>query len=466
MRTADDLRIYQQFGSQFILTRKRGQLWYDVGYGKTAAVETALNYGFHNLRYIRALVISTKAIASSVWQEELAEWDFTQWLRDKTRSLVGLSPKVREREMFDRRDTRLDSINFAHLPWLCKQLEKRGHGLGMYYDVVVVDEFTKLKNADGTWFRKMAHLVHPDHVPHYWGLSGSPAAEGYKQLWAPMFLVDYGHRLGYTRKQFHDRYFLTIGDKLVLKAGAKEEMLDKLKDVVLSVDKERFPNVVPPLHAHPRYLHMSEQQQGQYLELEREMMLRLKEGDVVAANAGVLCGKTMQYTSGAMFLVDDLGKPTKKWESVHDVKLRDLEAFFESKPGNGNVMVGTGYTHETERILKRFENVAVHMTANNYERVKPEWNAGRIRMLVTHPGSCGHGVNLQKGGNQTYMYTIPFSGELFEQFPGRLARAGQPAGHVDLHAPVFVGTVDEDAWTAGHAKLAIQDVIKARVAAQ
>jgi len=437
-------------------------LWYDVGYGKTIAVAAALEWGFRNLRYTRALVISTRAIASSTWQEELEEWDFTQWLREHSRSLVGLTAKAREQQMFHERHTRIDSINFNFIPWMAEMLEKKGRHLGDYYDVVVVDEFTKVKAHDGKWFKTLATMVHPSHVANFWALSGSPASEGYLQLWAPMFLVDYGHRLGYTKNQFEERFFIPFGDRKVLKKGAAEQIEEVLRDVVMSVDKERYPSVTPPVVEHQRYLDLSEHQQSQYLALERDMMLRLKEGDAVAANAGVLCGKVMQFCSGAMFLVDELGNSTKKWESVHDGKLWDLEQLLNTRPGN--MLVATGYTHENARIKERFSS-AVFMNSANYDRVKRDWNRGLIEILYTNPASCGHGVNIQKGGNQLYLYTVPWSGELFEQIIGRLARSGQPQDHVDVHIPMFSGTVDVDVYNAVTNKVTVQSVLKSRMAA-
>jgi len=194
-------------------------------------------------------------------------------------------------------------------------------------------------------------------------------------------------------------------------------------------------------------------------------MLRLEQGDVVAANGGVLVSKCMQLTSGAMYLVDELGSPTSRWEEVHQLKLDALDSLF-SELGGRSLMVGIQYRHEAERILKKFERVAVFMNSDNVSRVKPEWVAGRIKMLVTHPRSCAHGVDkLQYGGNNVCYYSMPHSLEQFEQLYGRLARSGQKEPNVIVHALLMEGTVDYDAWRAVHAKQSIQETLKQRMAA-
>lgn len=462
MRPESALRSYQQLQAEFMLSRRRGLIWDDVGFGKTAIAATALQRLFSRGQATRALVMATRAIASSTWADEVAEWQHLSELRPLTRSLVGLPAEERERCIFAERHTRIDTLNYEHLPWLEKQLHARGVPLGEYYDIVICDEVTKLKSPTGVWFRTMARLVHPNSVPRFWGLTGSPASEGYHHIWAPMCLVDYGHRLGVTLQQYLDRYFIAIGDKHLLRNGAKDDIHDALRGVVTALSADDY-DVLPPVMYNERKLYLPPKLEDQYVELERDMMLKLAEGDVVAANAGVLCGKTMQFCSGAMYMVDALGQRTDEWGHVHDLKLDALDSLYDELCGR-NLLVGVQYRHEVERILKRFERVAVHMTSENVDRVAPEWNAGRVGMLVTHPASCGHGLNLQHGGSDICFYSLPFGLEAFEQLAGRLRRPGQAHSHVTVHALLFADTVDYHAWRAVHTKQSIQQILKAKLA--
>lgn len=461
MRPESALRPYQQLQTDFVCTRLRGLVWDDVGFGKTAIMATAASRLIQAGAVIRMLVLSTKAIATNTWQDELQEWEHLQWLAPHARALVGLSAPARERAMFSDLTTRIDTLNYEHIPWLESQLQKRQTSLGDYYDMVVADEVTKLKSHQGKWFTSMARMVHPDHVPRFWGMTGTPASEGYHQLWAPVFLADYGTRLGYTYQQYLDRFFIPIGDRPVLRTGAESAVQDSLRDIVTSLSDDDY-KVLPPVLYSERRLHLPAKQERDYLRFERELLMHLQKGDVVAANAAVLSGKCMQYTSGAMYLADELGNPTQDWDEVHQLKLDALEQLVDELDGR-HLLVAVRFRHEVERIRARFPH-AVHMNSANSAEVQRRWNAGEVSLLVTHPASCGHGLNLQRGGSHVCWFSPTHSGEQFEQVIGRLRRPGQPDDHVTVHALLFDGTVDYDAWQAVQGKVSLQSVLKARMA--
>jgi len=461
VRPESALRQYQRDAEEFVATRKRGLLWLDVGLGKTAAIASALSAGYKRTRNIRTLVLSTKAIAQAVWIQELEQWEHLAWLAPKARCLVGLSAKKREAAIFSDQETRLDTLNYDHIPWLHDQLSERNMSLGQLYDCVICDEITKLKNPYGKWFKLMCEMVHPDHVPYFWGLTGSPASEGYAQVYAPMYLCDYGYRLGFTYQQFLDNHFIQVGSKLYTKRGHADIIKDKIRDVVMSVEVP--PGVLPEMMHNPRHLFMTDHDSRAYMKLEREMYVNLEQGSVMAANAGVLIGKCLQYTSGAMYLSDESGAPTPQWETVHTLKLEALASVYEELGGQ-NLMVVVQYRHEIQRILDVFPE-AVHMNSDNILDVEKRWNAGTIRMLVAHPLSCGHGLNLQFGGGDICFTTLPYSLEQFDQAIGRLARPGQKKPTVMVHMLLVHETVDHAAWAALQGKSSIQEELKASMSA-
>lgn len=461
MRPLTQLRPYQVRADEFVRTRKRGMLWLDVGLGKTAALATAIEAGYRSTQRMRTLVFATKAIAQTVWVQELQQWEHLSWVAPLARTLTGMDAGKREQAIFGNgRTTRLDTINYEHVPWLLKQCEKRKMPLGALYDTIVCDEITKLKNPSGRWFRSMAKLVHPDHVQSFWGLTGSPAAEGYHQIWAPMYLVDYGHRLGYTMSQYLDRWFTLVGDRWYTQQNAKLEIQDVLKDVVMVMNAEDY-NVLPEVLYNERHVPKPAHLSKMYATLEREMLLELERGDVIAANAGVLVGKCQQFTSGASYIVDELGQPTKQWEEIHQLKLDALESLFDELNGQ-NLLVAVQYRHEIERLLRRFPQ-AVHMNGDNVGRVSEKWNAGRIRMLIAHPLSCGHGLNLQAGGGDIFFLSLPYSLEQWQQMIGRLVRPGQQKHTVSVHAALMDGTIDHDTWRALQNKQQLQLALKRRM---
>ena len=461
MRPREAARPYQLTAEEFISSRRRGQLWADVGLGKTAIFLSVFELLFRQARAYRVLVLAPKAIAVDTWQQEAGEWEHLAELQPEMRSLVGLSAKERAYELFHRRRTRIDTLNYDHIGWLEQELKKRDTHLGLYYDAVICDEITRLKSASSKRFAAMSRIVHPSHVPLFWGLTGTPVSEGYRGVWAPMYLVDYGHRLGGTEGEFLRRHFLEFNGVPRLMRGHDQRIQDAIKDVVLVLDAREY-GVLPSVRENVVKLHLPVKAQNMYDELERDMMTQLQRGGVLAANAGVLVGKCAQLTSGAMFLHDAMGRPTKEWEVVHDVKLEALDTLFGELNGR-NLLVAVNYTHETTRIKDKFSRVAVHMTSANAERVKPDWNAGKIRMLVAHPKSCGHGLNLQAGGADIAFFTLPWSHELYDQIIGRLRRTGQQARSVGVHVLMMDNTVDYDIWHALHHKADVQDTLKERL---
>ena len=65
-------------------------------------------------------------------------------------------------------------------------------------------------------------------------------------------------------------------------------------------------------------------------------------------------------------------------------------------------------------------------------------------MLLVHPASVGHGLNLQHGGSIIIWYTLPnWNLELYLQANARLHRQGQTET-VRIYHLVAKGTVDED----------------------
>lgn len=441
-----------------MLSRRRGLVWDDVGFGKTVIVETALSKLFASGKRIRALVLATRAIASNTWQDELEEWEHLVHLRPYARSLVGLNAAQREQAIFKDRLTRIDTLNYEHIPWLEQQLGKRGYPLGQLYDVVIADEVTKLKSPHGKWFSSMARMVHPEHVPCFWGLTGSPSAEGEHQIWAPMYLVDYGIRLGYTYEQFASTFFVKFGERLFCSNENKAALQSRLRDVVTVLSAEDY-KVIPEVMYNERRLHLPDELAKQYDKFEQDMVLALQEGGLVAANAAVLVGKCMQFTSGAAYLTDELGNRLDTWGHIHDIKLDALDSLFEELNGR-SLLVGIQYRHEVERILKRFGKSAVHMHSGNVTKVQADWNAGKIPMLVAHPASCGHGLNLQQGGSDICFFSLPYGAEPFEQLIGRLRRPGQAESHVRVHVLLTHGTVDFAAWSAVRDKQSLQQVLK------
>lgn len=71
-----------------------------------------------------------------------------------------------------------------------------------------------------------------------------------------------------------------------------------------------------------------------------------------------------------------------------------------------------------------------------------EWDAAELPMMLAHPASVGHGLNLQFGGHTAVWYSLTWDLELYLQANRRLPRPGQQHS-VIIHTLECAGTVDK-----------------------
>lgn len=277
------------------------------------------------------------------------------------------------------------------------------------------------------------------------GLTGTPAPNGYMDLFAEYRLLDMGERLGRFITRYREMYFEPDrwGNGQVyswrLRRGAKAVIDRKISDITVSmksVDYLKMPEVI-----YNRVLvHMDEGEAMLYGELKEEMFLELLPDRkdersirmIDAKNAAVLCGKLAQMASGAVYTEDhDVAL-------IHDRKLDALEDLIEGANGNP-LLIAYWYQHDIDRIRERIPQVRVLKTAQDMA----DWNAGKIPVAAIHPASAGHGLNLQAGGSTLVWFGLTWSLELYQQANARLWRQGQRAETVVIHHIVTEDTIDE-----------------------
>ena len=95
------------------------------------------------------------------------------------------------------------------------------------------------------------------------------------------------------------------------------------------------------------------------------------------------------------------------------------------------------------------------------------WNKGNIQVLLAHPASAGHGLNLQAGGSTLIWFGLTWSLELYQQTNTRLWRQGQTAETVVIQHIVAKDTVDEHIMKAlaqkNTTQSALMDAVKAEL---
>lgn len=439
---------YQEYALKFILNSKAAGIFLDCGLGKTVITLTAIAELMHNRFEIsKALVIAPLRVAENVWDVEAKKWDHLKHLR--VAKVLG-SEKKRIQALASNADIYV--INRENTKWLVDYYKK-----DWPFDMLVLDELSSFKSHRAKRFKAL-RKVRP-LCKRVVGLTGTPAPNGLIDLWAQVYLLDSGQRLGKTISGYRERYFLPDkrNQHVIFsynpKEGAEEAIYKKLSDICISM-KNRDYLTLPERMDNILGINLSPKVLEQYRQLERDLLLPLLEGDIVAGSAAVLTNKLLQITGGAVY------DEEKKVQILHDEKLKALEDLVEATNGKP-VLVYYNYRHELERIQKQFL-CRVLDTAKDME----DWNKGEIPVMLAHPASAGHGLNLQNGGSTIIWFGLPWSLELYQQANARIHRQGQK-NTVVVHHLVAKETIDEDVMQVLAKKQAGQEAllqaVKARV---
>ena len=442
---------YQQYATQWILDREKAGLLMDMGLGKTVITLTAINellYDYFDIA--KVLVIAPLRVAQSTWDEEAKKWDHLKQL--KISKVLG-SETSRMDALREKADIYI--INRENVKWLVELYQKHWP-----FDMVVIDELSSFKSPKAQRFKSLKK-VRPC-IKRIIGLTGTPAPNGLIDLWSQIYLLDGGQRLGKTITGYRERYFLPdkrnrdVIFSYKAKEGAEGSIYKKLSDICVSMKSkdyldmpERLDNIIS--------VNLSEKSQKQYEQMEKDLLLPLKDADVVADSAAVLTNKLLQLSNGAVY--DENGNVKK----IHDEKLRALEYVIESANGKP-VLVFYSYKHDLKRIKEHLKNKNVR-ELKSAKDIK-DWNSGNIEVLLAHPASAGHGLNLQAGGNIIVWFGMTWSLELYQQANARLHRQGQKET-VIIHHLVANNTIDEDVVRALKNKEmgqeALLSAVKARI---
>lgn len=437
-------RRHQAIAEAFCMEHPRAALLLDMGLGKTVITLTVLNkLKYEEFAIRKALVIAPKRVAEDTWSREQAKWEHLKHL--KVVKIMGARDK-RLAALHEAADIYV--INRENVEWLVETL-----GTKWDFDAVVIDELSSFKSAKSKRWKALRKVIFGcDYV---YGLTGTPASNGYMDLWPEIYLLDHGERLGRTLGAFRSAYFNPGAHKghvvfeWRLKTGARERIDARLSDICLSMSKddwldlpERTYNTIPvQLDRKARKLYdQFKQEKILPLVREREEMALAQGMDydtaVIGDMAAQVSGKLLQMANGAVY--DEEGHVFK----IHDAKLDALAEIYDTAAGQP-LLVFYNFKHDLTRLKERFPE-AVQMGGSD---VISAWNKGEIPMLLCQPASAGHGLNLQEGGHIIVWFGLTWSLELYQQANDRLHRMGQ-RNNVIVHHLVAENTIDEKVMSA------------------
>ena len=413
---------YQQYAIDFLLQHEQAGLFLDMGLGKTVITLTALKQLKKKGEIDKTLVVAPKIVAENVWKQEPKKWEH---LQDLSFSYILGSPKQREKALKTEADIYV--ITRDNVAWMVDLL--KGNWI---FDTLVLDELSSFKNHQSKRFKKLREIR--PYVKRVIGLTGTPIPNGYMDLWSEMYLLDIGKRLGKYITEYRRNYFYALNRwsfiEYKLMPGADKIIDQKISDICLSMKAKDYLNLKEP-QVIDVTVELSPKEMKAYKEMEREAVLSIDEEVITATSAGIVVNKLLQLANGAIYTRDQ-----KDYKIIHNRKLEALEELVEQAAGE-NVIVYYTYQHDKERILANFPEARLLKTEKDVE----DWNAGKIKMLVAHPASAGHGLNLQDGGSIAIWFGLNWSLELYQQANARLHRQGQK-NTVRIYRIIAENTVD------------------------
>ena len=446
---------YQRYAIERIIQDNSLGLFLDMGLGKTVITLTAINdLKFNRWAVSRCLVVAPKKVAEATWSHEAEKWDHLRHLK-----IIPVLGSLKKRVQALHTPGDIWVINRENIPWLVEYFRNNWP-----FDMVVLDESSSFKNPQSKRFKAMK-LVR-SRIARLVLLTGTPAPNGLEDLWAQIYLLDAGERLGRTISSYREAFFTQdyarpgqMYRTYTPQQDAESRIQAAISDICVSMKSEDYLEL-------PDYIEstvpvaLDAKAKRAYDKLEKEMLLEVDTQLVTAQSAAVLNGKLLQLCSGAVY--DSTGEVV----NIHDCK---LEAFLETiEQLNGeHALVFYWFKHEADRLTKALAKTDKVVRVYQGPEDEKAWNDGEVDILLAHPVSCGYGLNLQAGGHHAIWFGYPnWALEIYQQANKRLHRQGQKHP-VICHHLVVQGGMDEDVIAALHDKGDTQEslmqALKARI---
>ena len=435
---------YQSYCISRIVDTPALGLYLDMGLGKTAITLTAVSDLIYNRFQVRrCLIIAPKKVAEATWNMEAEKWEHLKHLRFS--KILG-TQQQRIRAACAAADIYI--VNRENVVWLVDYFRN-----DWPFDMVVIDESSSFKNSRAKRFKALT-WIRP-HVSRLIELTGTPAPNGLQDLWAQLFLLDGGQRLGRTVTGFRERYFSanTHGGHFTTyeaKADAQESIQQKIGDICVSMKSEDYLQL-PDLVYDVVPVQLDPKAAKAYAEMEREMLLQIDEAVIDAGSAAALSNKLLQLCNGAVYDAEGRVIP------LHDCKLEAFTELIEQLNGQP-ALVFYNFQHDRDRLMMLCAKLKLRARLLKTPEDAAAWNRRELDILLAHPASAAYGLNLQQGGNHVIWFGLNWSLELFQQANKRLHRQGQTAA-VIVHELAVTESRDMDVIAALEDKDATQNAL-------
>jgi SNF2 family DNA or RNA helicase len=416
---------YQAKALKFSLDNRASYQSLDLGLGKTLIAIMWAN----NIEHRGVLIVSPIKVMYNTWPSELKKW-----APDMTYSVVHGPNKLKA--LHAKADVYL--TNFESIVWLFAAIKKMKR---VPFNALIIDEGSKIK-AHNTKRFKALRAMRDIFTEGKIILSGTPAPNSLLNLWSQYFMLDSGVRLGKAYGEYQARYFDPLdrdGRMWAIKPGVSQVIYDRIKDITFRLDgadyiemPERVDNFIK--------LTLPPSAREKYDTLEKDFFLELGEGkNIELFNSMALSMKLRQLVQGAIYTDKE-----RNYEVIHNEKIEALQEVVEEAQGTP-VLCAIQFIFELDLIRSVYPNAPVirgGVSNTEATRLVQLWNERKIPLLLCHPNSLSHGMNMQYGSNIIVWLGLPWSGEVYEQFIGRLKRQGQSEKTVVVNHIICRNTID------------------------
>ncbi len=445
---------YQKYATDRVINTQNIALWLDMGLGKTRITLSAiLDLLFNRFMVSKVLIVAPKKVSENTWQAEIEKWDDTRGVLKYSTVLGTQAKRIKALNA----PASIYIINRENIPWLVDHYKN-----SWPFDMVVLDEASSFKNPQAKRFKALKCVR--SRISRIVELTGTPSPNGLIDLWAQIFLLDGGQRLGKGIGVFRERWFKP--DKrnreqiftYKPKDGAEVEIKNVLSDICISMKSEDYIQLPEVINVDVP-VKLDSAARKAYDTIERTMLLHINETTIEAVTAGALYNKLLQLSNGALY--DDC----HNYVEVHDCKLAALVETVEALNGE-HAIIYYSFQHDLDRIQKALFPLGLRVVKFENKQQENEWNEGKIDILLAHPASVAYGLNLQNGGHHCIWYGVNSSLELTLQANKRLHRQGQKQP-VIIHRLLIEDSVEEEAVANLESKdkteKALLNSVKARI---
>jgi SNF2 family DNA or RNA helicase len=434
---------YQAYCINQIINHNALGLFLDMGLGKTVITLTAVNdLKYNRFAINKVLVIAPKKVAEATWSKEAQKWDHLKLLRIST--VLGTA---RQRIKALNTPGDIYIINRENVQWLVDYYRN-----DWPFDMVVIDESSSFKNHQAKRFKSLTWVR--NKISRIVELTGTPAPNGLIDLWAQIYLLDGGERLGKTIGGFRQRYFdpdQRNAQQIFSykpKEGAGQTIQDRISDICISMSAKDYLEL-PECVSVDVPIVLDRKAAAAYRKLEHDMLLEVNGDEISVTTAATLGNKLLQLGNGAVY------DENHKVIEIHKCKIEAFMETVEALQGQA-ALVFYNFQHDRDRILKALAKSGLRVRVYQGSQDETDWNNHKIDILLAHPASTAYGLNLQEGGNHIIWFGLNWSLELYQQANKRLHRQGQKQ-KVFIHNLVVQGSMDEDVLDALQGKSSMQE---------